>query len=206
MDTTVRHSSTPTVISQPLFTAPQCIYTSCFCEENVWHMAKNIRDKGDDSTLKQCFVVFVSNTHESIPLWKQKAGKDQDGFVVWDYHVFFLHASETRINQIYDLDSTLQFPCNFDEYARKSLRNEELMPEEFHRFFRVIPAKDFLESFSSDRRHMKKDDGTWMKPPPTYPPIQTSTTNHNLKVFVDMTNKTGPGRVMNYFEFVHKFS
>lgn len=43
----------------------------------------------------------------------------------------------------------------------------------FIRFFRVIPAEEFLAQFSSDRRHMRRPDGTWIKPPPTYEPIQT---------------------------------
>lgn len=42
------------------------------------------------------------------------------------------------------------------------------------RFFRVVPAKQFLQSFASDRRHMKRPDGSWIKPPPPYPAICTS--------------------------------
>lgn len=42
------------------------------------------------------------------------------------------------------------------------------------RFFRVIPAEQFLAEFSSDRRHMRRTDGTWIKQPPPYPPIQSS--------------------------------
>lgn len=42
------------------------------------------------------------------------------------------------------------------------------------RFFRVIPAETYLAEFASDRRHMRRPDGTWIKPPPSYPPIQTS--------------------------------
>lgn len=44
----------------------------------------------------------------------------------------------------------------------------------FNRFFRVIPAEQYLAEFSSDRRHMRRPDGTWIKPPPPYPPIQSS--------------------------------
>lgn len=43
-----------------------------------------------------------------------------------------------------------------------------------NRFFRVIPAEQYLAEFSSDRRHMRRPDGTWIKPPPPYPPIQSS--------------------------------
>lgn len=42
------------------------------------------------------------------------------------------------------------------------------------RFFRVIPAREYLAEFSSDRRHMKRTDGTWIKHPPSYVPIQSS--------------------------------
>ena len=41
------------------------------------------------------------------------------------------------------------------------------------RFFRVIPAEVYLTTFSSDRRHMRRPDGSWIKPPPSYAPIQT---------------------------------
>jgi hypothetical protein len=41
------------------------------------------------------------------------------------------------------------------------------------RYFRVIPASVFLQHFASDRRHMKRADGSWIKPPPDYPPITT---------------------------------
>lgn len=43
------------------------------------------------------------------------------------------------------------------------------------RFFRVIPAEVYLTTFSSDRRHMRRPDGTWIKPPPSYEPILLKT-------------------------------
>jgi len=39
------------------------------------------------------------------------------------------------------------------------------------RKFRIVKAEDFLMHFASDRSHMLKEDGEWMSPPPTYPPI-----------------------------------
>lgn len=45
------------------------------------------------------------------------------------------------------------------------------------RFFRVIPAEQYLAEFSSDRRHMRRPDGTWIKPPPPYAPIQSNGNN-----------------------------
>lgn len=55
----------------------------------------------------------------------------------------------------------------------------------FQRFFRVIPADTYLASFASDRRHMRRPDGSWIKPPPAYSPIQTlgeDISFYNLKV------------------------
>lgn len=43
----------------------------------------------------------------------------------------------------------------------------------FFRYFRVVPASLFLQKFASDRRHMRRDDGTWMHPPPPLSPIST---------------------------------
>lgn len=31
----------------------------------------------------KCFVVFVSNPSRTVPLWKQRAGKDEDKLVIW---------------------------------------------------------------------------------------------------------------------------
>lgn len=45
---------------------------------------------------------------------------------------------------------------------------------DFSRFFRVVPAKQFLQHFASDRRHMKRPDGSWIKPPPPYTAISTT--------------------------------
>ena len=41
------------------------------------------------------------------------------------------------------------------------------------RMFRVIPANVFLDTFASDRSHMLDAEGKWLKPPPSYPCIQT---------------------------------
>lgn len=74
------------------------------------------------------------------------------------------------------------------------------------RFFRVIPAKEFLKVFASDRRHMKKSDGTWMKPPPNHAAIFTDHSVHNLDSFISMKQGEGPGQVLNFNQFASKFS
>ena len=75
-----------------------------------------------------------------------------------------------------DLDSALPFPTHFWKYAMETFRSDEVLQPEHHRRFRVIPANVYLREFASDRHHMKREDGTWIKTPPDYPPISTSST------------------------------
>ena len=35
-------------------------------------------------------MVFVSNKKQVVPLWRQKAGKDEEKLVIWDYHVLLI--------------------------------------------------------------------------------------------------------------------
>ncbi|XP_017484580.1 PREDICTED: protein N-terminal glutamine amidohydrolase isoform X3 [Rhagoletis zephyria] len=132
-----------------------CSYVSCYCEENVWKLCEQVKKTRIDE-LSKCYAVFVSNEGRTVPLWRQKAGRGDDQVVIWDYHVFFMHNPTPNRCLVFDLDTTLPFPTYF------------------HKYFRVIPAETYLSEFSSDRRHMRRPDGSWIKPPPSYPPIQSS--------------------------------
>lgn len=39
------------------------------------------------------------------------------------------------------------------------------------RYFRIIPAEQYLEEFASDRSHMQLPDGSYQATPPDYPCI-----------------------------------
>lgn len=164
----------------------QCAYTSCYCEENVWKLCEYIRDKFPPDILDDYFVVFISNPQQETVLWKQKAGRvENDFFVVWDYHVVLI---DKEAQLVFDLDSTVAFPSSFNLYLQSCIRNDCLLLEErFHRRFRVIGAKQYLEIFASDRSRMKHPDGSFIKPPPNYPCIQTELSHNNLDDFIDMT-------------------
>ena len=105
-----------------------------------------------------------------VPLWRQRAGRDEEKLVIWDYHVILIYRPDERC-LVFDLDSDLPFPTYFHKYVTETFRTDAILNPEYHRFFRVIPAPLFLQTFASDRRHMKKPDGSWMKPPPPYPCI-----------------------------------
>lgn len=59
-----------------------------------------------------------------------------------------------------------------------------------HRFFRVIPAETYLAEFASDRRHMRRPNDTWIKPPPQYSPIKTNGTHPSIVCSLCMCNIT----------------
>lgn len=62
----------------------------------------------------------------------------------------------------------------------ETFRSDEVVLPEHHRRFRVVPANVYLREFASDRHHMKREDGTWIKTPPDYPPISTPSTFNEL--------------------------
>lgn len=111
-----------------------------------------------------------------------------------DYHVFFIHQLQNKekkediISKVYDLDTVLAFPEDFENYFDKSFNFEkkhgkkqiEVLIKDI--FFRVIEANLFVENFASDRSHMvtgvKKEGKKFVKaysaPPPDYPNIINS--------------------------------
>jgi len=185
--------------------AAGCSYAPCFCEENVWKLCEHLKRNAGPNQLSRTSVVFVSNKKQVVPLWRQKAGKDEEKLVIWDYHVLLILRQPDDRCLVYDLDSDLPFPTYFHKYVTETFRTDAILNPEYHRFFRVVPAPTFLAKFSSDRRHMKKPDGSWMKPPPNYPIIQTSESKHNLDDFISMDASVGVGDVVSLKEFVQMF-
>merc|ERR1719347_336513 len=136
--------------------ASKCSYAACYCEENVYKLCETLSANFPTEVAK-CYAVFVSNRKRVVPLWKQKAGKDEEKLVIWDYHVIFLYQPEEK-TLVFDLDSELPFPTYFHKYVTETFRTDAILNPEYHRLLRVVPANTFLETFSSDRRHMKKED------------------------------------------------
>jgi len=56
------------------------------------------------------------------------------------------------------------------------------------RLFRVVHAPLFLQSFASDRSHMKDPTGNWIQLPPKYAPIMSADgTTNNLHEYITMS-------------------
>ena len=113
--------------------------------------------------------------------------------MIWDYHVILIYKPDERC-LVFDLDSDLPFPTYFHKYVTETFRTDAILNPEYHRFFRVIPASLFLQTFASDRRHMKKPDGSWMKPPPPYPCIMPprNILNFPAMIFANRGSIEGP--------------
>ena len=203
----------------------QLTYTSCYCEENVWKMCEKVRDRtganrlasSSDELLSRCHVAFISNPGKTVPLWWQKASSDPANQpVVWDYHVILIFdgrgkassASSTSSSSswVYDLDTCLPFPSDFRQYFDRTFGNDDEMKTKYKRFFRVIPAAEYLRHFASDRRHMIRTDGSWNMPPPEYPAIVAADgVVNNIDKFIDVTQKQFLGRVLDAKEMRGRF-
>ena len=182
-------------------------YTSCYCEENVWKLCDKIQKSKNLVRLQEeekTFVVFISNKKRTVPLWSQSASEDEEGLVIWDYHVIFVIKNELN-STVLDLDSSLPYPSEFDSYSKYTFKSDKGIKEQYHRKFRVINSKDFLINFASDRSHMKDETGQWIKPPPAYPCIQISTTSNNIDMFISMDQSVGWGNVLSLTDLNDKF-
>ncbi|XP_053469160.1 protein N-terminal glutamine amidohydrolase isoform X3 [Ictalurus furcatus] len=149
-------------------------------------------------------LIMVLSCVMQIPIWKQKSSRGGEP-VIWDYHVVLLHFNPQAQSFVYDLDTTLPFPCPFDVYSREAFQSDELLKPEFQRKMRVIPAVTYLKKFASDRSHMKHSNGTWRMSPPPYPCIETTECKMNLDDFINMDPNVGFGKVYKLPEFVQHF-
>ncbi|OZJ06685.1 hypothetical protein BZG36_00381 [Bifiguratus adelaidae] len=167
------------------------VYTSCYCEENVFLLVQKLVQL-NRSLESQFWVVFISNEYGSVPLWAQRNQHAHDQPVIWDYHVIALYKDTLAQSLVFDMDSTLPYPCPLVQYMRKAVRIHMYdLPIRLQRKYRIVAATEFLKRFASDRSHMMRQ-GEFLAAPPSYPPIRTSESAMNLQSFLDCTL---PGKV-----------
>ncbi|KAF9009409.1 N-terminal glutamine amidase-domain-containing protein [Cyathus striatus] len=177
------------------------VYTHCWCEENVYLLCQKFL--ADDGIVKswEPFVLVISNHSKTVALWSQKAAREEDLPVVWDYHVLLVlrarkpsdyssksvHVTSITIPDktggdcwVYDFDSRLSMPCPWEDYLSATFPMT-LMPQ-YQSLFRVISGSTFLDHFASDRSHMLIETAAieshgepltqlYHSPPPPYEPL-----------------------------------
>ncbi len=174
------------------------LYTPLFCEENIWQLARQFVDEGLGADTLQ--VIFISNPQRQVVLFNQRSGAEL-GHVVWDYHVV-LRQRDGGGDRIYDLDTSLPFPCNTRDYLEATFGLQQELQPSYRAQLRIIPATDYLNNFYSDRQHMHGlvDEGGY----PAWPPI---TPQHEqvvrLDAYWDMEQPLKDGsRVMSVDDFM----
>ena len=157
----------------------------------------------------QCKSEISKYSCDFSSLGSQAAGREEDGLVMWDYHVILVVKDDSSHSLVYDLDTILPFPVSFKTYCDSTFGDESSIMEKFRRKFRVVPGADYLSGLSSDRRHMRsdKEDREWLQPPPLWPCIQGNRgEEHNLESFISMEESQGVGVVCDLEKFVKMFS
>jgi hypothetical protein len=171
-------------------------YTPCYCEENIWHLAQEDCFRGQET-----IVVIISGHGPYRKLWFQRSAEYAGAPVLWDYHVILLSRKDDW--QVWDLDTTLGLPVPASSYFPKTFLQANTAAERADVMFRLIPATDYVEHFSSDRSHMKLTSGNWAAPPPQWPMIVRGGQS-NLFDWLDV-NQKAPGQLLRLHEQIQTF-
>ncbi len=157
-------------------------YTALFCEENIWHLARALRDEGFKED--NINILFLTNKNKQIAIFKQLSAEPEQA-VIWDYHVVLI-VNIKQSHYIFDFDTRLDFITSYEHYIKESF------PASIHPLYqshcRIIPAHIYLQHFYSDRSHMK--DIISAAQFPGYPAIlPTADNNINLYDLFDSEKK-----------------
>ena len=74
--------ATTTTQLDPLFLQDkktQCIYTHCYCEENIWKLCEKLKTENHPE-LDHCYAIFLSSDNSVLPMWYQK---DNGELIIW---------------------------------------------------------------------------------------------------------------------------
>lgn len=168
-------------------------YTAAYCEENIWHLAGEDRFRGLETK-----VVLVTGPGSHRRLWFQGCSEHDSVPVYWDYHVILLVKHDTW--QVWDLDTTLEFPVDAATYFRKTFYGPDESFSNENVIFRSINSKEYIENFSSDRSHMRLPSDEWAAPPPAWPVIVNSDES-NLMAWLDIDSE-GPGELLTLEQII----
>lgn len=151
-----------------------------YCEECVWHLCGEL-----PACIEDAAALIVSNAQRGVALWQQRAAPARDRPIAWDYHVVLIGRVEDRW-WIWDPDSTLPCPVPALTWLDATFPPIAEAHARFRPRFRLVPAATYRSELRSDRRHMRRRDGSWRAPPPPGPPIGEGS---NLMQLVDVTSE-----------------
>ncbi len=153
-------------------------YQYCYCEENIYKLLAKL-------PIEECSVLVITNNERCVLLWQQekKASKRID-YMVFDYHVILVRTNKQGLF-VYDFDSKLSFPIDFNTYVTETFEKVLDYPKKYYPLFRVFDGREYHNHFSSDRSHMIKD-GKWTVAPPSCPAIQRADKPMTLKEILDI--------------------
>ena len=149
-------------------------YTKNYCEENIWHLCQHLEIKSLDKR-----VLIISNESKNCPFWNHHSTENRTP-IWWDYHVVLLVLDQGNW-VVYDLDSTLGFPVDLGKYLHQTFGEIASLKPENRPFFKTFSGNTFMETFYSDRSHMKDGDGNWIFTPPSWPIVEQGNT-HKLEM------------------------
>ncbi len=178
-------------------TSKAAAYCAYYCEENIWHLCADPRVDADDRR-----VLFISNRARKVAMWGQKIAKQPSFPIAWDYHVVLFARARGLPWQTWDLDTRGACPQPARTWLLDSFSGIALLPPEFEPHFRLVDAQAYRRHFRSDRRHMRRQDGSSRQPPPSWPPIQGEPFGEgddgwNLGRFLDMDDSKFLGELLD---------
>jgi hypothetical protein len=106
--------------------------------------------------------------------------------------------------EVLDLDCRQGWPLSVQAWMEASFPYGDRAPEPFVPAVRIMVADAYRETLSSDRSHMRDDDGEWIKEPPPWPPILDRDRGMNLPALIDMSQHE-PGDVVSFQAFRKEF-
>lgn len=173
-------------------------YQPFYCEENIWKTCRL-----DPFEADRVDVAIISNDLDAAPLWNQRAAPSPLQPVFWDYHVVAIEHREVPV--VWDLDTRLETPVRFDPWWEGTFPALDRLPDRLGPVFRLLDSETYVEVFSSDRSHMRDEQGAYKKPSPPWEPIYDPAKGHTLDRLVDMSDRFA-GEVVGGDEMSRRFS
>lgn len=182
-NTTINTTTTTTSTIQ--HSVYNSLYTSCYCEENIYLLCKYLLQQDINKQYKY-YILFITNPYNSIYIFNQTLGNP----VNWDYHVILLqYNTYNKQVYVYDYDTTIMpQPCAFLDYITYTIQYNKqynVFYNDIYQlpYYRVISDDNYINYFSSNRVHMyNMQTKQYNSPIPTYECIKSinSITDNDL--------------------------